>query len=59
MKLDIDEQLKAYAILKRIPICELDAWEANIRIGLGRLGLRSDRIDTDQYKAIARKQGGI
>ena len=54
---DIDEKIHAFAKSKRIKPEDFKTFRDNILNGLRSLRLRTDRIELDKFKEIAKKQG--
>ena len=55
IELDIDELIKRFAIMRKIPISQLDDFDKTLRQGLEHLKLGS-KIDFNRYLAIAKRR---
>jgi len=56
IELDIDELIKKFAIMRKIPISQLDDFDQTLRQGLEAMKLGSDKIDFNRYMAIAKRK---
>jgi len=56
IELDIDELIKRFAIMRKIPISQLDDFDNTLRQGLEHLKLGSGKIDFNRYLAIAKRR---
>ena len=56
IELDIDELIKRFAIMRKIPISQLDDFDNTLRQCLEHLKLGSGKIDFNRYLAIAKRR---
>jgi hypothetical protein len=54
---DIEQKIHAFAKQQRIHPSKFKAFRDSILNGLRSMRLRTDRIELDKFKAIAKKQG--